>query len=94
MGRPRTTWPASRRVQSTISTAAAPWSRLRGAVRDQFEAIRALTDAEQDPKELKSAKRAATLDQIIDGSSCRSQIVAGRRRRLAVVKDDLTRQKM
>ncbi len=38
-----------------------------GPVKQQFgEAIRALTDAEQDSKELKSAKRSALLEQIQD----------------------------
>jgi polyribonucleotide nucleotidyltransferase len=39
-----------------------------GPVREQFEAdLRALTDAEQDSKELKSAKRSLLFDRIIDG---------------------------
>ena len=39
-----------------------------GPVREQFEAdLRALTDAEQDSKELKSAKRSLLFERIIDG---------------------------
>ena len=39
-----------------------------GPVREQFESeLRALTDAEQDSKELRSAKRALLFDRIIDG---------------------------
>ena len=38
------------------------------AVKEQYgEAVQALTDAEQDSKELKSAKRAALLDEIVAG---------------------------
>src|SRR4029078_507268 len=38
-----------------------------GPVKEQFgDAIRALTDAEQDSKELKSAKRHALVDQIVN----------------------------
>jgi polyribonucleotide nucleotidyltransferase len=40
---------------------------VKGPVREQFEAdLRALTDAEQDSKELKSAKRHLLFDRIID----------------------------
>ncbi len=40
---------------------------VMGPVREQFEAdLRALTDAEQDSKELKSAKRRLLFDRIID----------------------------
>ena len=39
-----------------------------GPVREQFETeLRALTDAEQDSKELRSAKRALLFDRIIEG---------------------------
>ncbi len=39
-----------------------------GPVREQFESdLRALTDAEQDSKELKSAKRSLLFERIIDG---------------------------
>ena len=39
-----------------------------GPVREQFESeLRALTDAEQDSKELRSAKRALLFDRIIEG---------------------------
>ena len=41
--------------------------RSAGPVREQFESdLRALTDAEQDSKELKSAKRQLLFDRIID----------------------------
>ena len=41
---------------------------VEGPVRDQFEAdLRALTDAEQDSKELKSAKRSLLFDRIVEG---------------------------
>ena len=44
------------------------------AVREQFESdLRALTDAEQDSKELKSAKRQLLFDHIIETVSCRSR---------------------
>ena len=40
---------------------------VEGPVREQFEAdLRALTDAEQDSKELKSAKRQLLFDRIVD----------------------------
>jgi polyribonucleotide nucleotidyltransferase len=40
---------------------------VAGAVREQFEAdLRTLTDAEQDSKELKSAKRQLLFDRIVD----------------------------
>jgi polyribonucleotide nucleotidyltransferase len=48
-------------------------------VREQFESeLRELTDAEQDSKELKSAKRALLLDRIVEGET--------------PVKDSMTRQ--
>jgi polyribonucleotide nucleotidyltransferase len=41
---------------------------VEGPVREQFENdLRALTDAEQDSKELKSAKRSLLFDRIVDG---------------------------
>ena len=40
---------------------------MYGPVKEQFgDAIRALTDAEQDSKELKSAKRHALVEQIVE----------------------------
>jgi polyribonucleotide nucleotidyltransferase len=40
---------------------------VKGTVREQFEAeLRALTDAEQDSKQLKSAKRQLLFDRIVD----------------------------
>ena len=55
---------------------------VEGPVREQFEdELRALTDAEQDSKELKSAKRHLLFDRIVETSSCRSRSArAGRRR--------------
>jgi polyribonucleotide nucleotidyltransferase len=41
---------------------------VEGPVREQFESeLRGLTDAEQDSKELKSAKRSLLFDRIVDG---------------------------
>jgi polyribonucleotide nucleotidyltransferase len=41
---------------------------VEGPVREQFESeLRALTDAEQDSKELRSAKRSLLFDRIVDG---------------------------
>jgi polyribonucleotide nucleotidyltransferase len=43
-------------------------SAVEGPVREQFgEALRALTEAEQDSKELKSAKRHLLFDRIVEG---------------------------
>ena len=52
---------------------------VEGPVREQFESdLRALTDAEQDSKQLKSAKRHLLFDRIAESVSCRSR--SGRRR--------------
>ena len=46
---------------------------VTGPVRDQFAGdLTALTDAEQDSKELKSAKRHLLFDRIVEAPSCRS----------------------
>ena len=51
-------------------------------VREQFEDdLKALTEAEQDSKELKSAKRSLLFDRIVDERrSCRSRPARPRRR--------------
>jgi polyribonucleotide nucleotidyltransferase len=61
----------ARRVQVRASLALlleeARLEAVKGPVREQFEAeLRALTDAEQDSKELKSAKRQLLFDRIVD----------------------------
>src|ERR671924_558555 len=67
---------------------------VEGPVRDQFEEdLRALTEAEQDSKELKSAKRQLLFDRIIEGVELSFPVgpatVDGD---APVVKDGLTRQ--
>ena len=53
---------------------------VEGPVREQFgDDLKALTDAEQDSKELKSAKRHLLFDRIV--SSVELPFPAGRRRR-------------
>ena len=68
--------------------------RSRAPVREQFENdLRALTEAEQDSKELKSAKRAAALRP--DHRDRRAAVPGrpgDRRRRAPAVKDSLTKQ--
>ena len=64
-----------------------------GPVRDQFEAdLRALTDAEQDSKELKSAKRSLLFDRIIEGVELPFPVGAPTAEGETAVKDSLTRQ--
>ena len=62
---------------------------VESAVRDQFEnELRALTDAEQDSKELKSRKR----DILLDSHPGRgAAALPGRRRETSAVKDSVTR---
>ena len=68
--------------------------RSRGRYAQQFEAeLRALTEAEQDSKELKSAKRSAALrPDHRDASSCPSRSAPAPARASAAVKDTLTKQ--
>ncbi len=55
---------------------------VEAAVREQFEAdLRALTEAEQDSKELKSAKRTCSTTGSSRGRSCRSRRAARSRAR-------------
>ncbi len=64
-----------------------------GPVRQQFEAdLRALTDAEQDSKELKSAKRSLLFDRIIEGVELPFPVGAAPAEGEPAVKDSLTRQ--
>jgi polyribonucleotide nucleotidyltransferase len=62
-------------------------------VRQQFEAeLRALTDAEQDSKELKSAKRNLLFERIVETVDLPFPVGAAVGEGEAVVKDTLTRQ--
>ena len=65
---------------------------VEAPVREQFESdLRALTDAEQDSKELKSAKRAPPLRPDRRGrSSCRSRSARRRSTATPAVKDSVT----
>ena len=57
----------ARRASTLILERHPPRGREGGPVREQFESdLRALTEAEQDSKELKSAKRQLLFDRIID----------------------------
>jgi polyribonucleotide nucleotidyltransferase len=63
----------TRQIQVRASLAAilenARLTSVEGPVREQFESqLRALTEAEQDSKELKSAKRSLLFERIIEGS--------------------------
>jgi polyribonucleotide nucleotidyltransferase len=67
---------------------------VKGPVREQYESeLRALTDAEQDSKQLKSAKRQLLFDRIVEGVELPFPVgptpVEGEG---AAVKDQLTRQ--
>ncbi len=54
---------------------------VTGPVREQFAAdLAALTDAEQDSKELKSAKRHLLFDRIVDGAALPFPVGTGARR--------------
>ncbi len=47
---------------------------VKAPIREQFETeLQALTDAEQDSKELKSAKRGLLFDRIVETGRCRSR---------------------
>ncbi|HKP18746.1 MAG TPA: polyribonucleotide nucleotidyltransferase, partial [Gaiellaceae bacterium] len=62
-------------------------------VREHFEAeLRALTDAEQDSKELKSAKRSLLFDRIVEGIQLPFPVGPAPAEGEAAVKDTLTRQ--
>jgi polyribonucleotide nucleotidyltransferase len=64
-----------------------------GPVRQQFEAeLRALTDAEQDSKELRSAKRSLLFDRIIEGVQLPFPVGPAPAEGEAAVKDTMTRQ--
>jgi len=66
---------------------------VEGPVREQFETqLRALTDAEQDSKELKSAKRHLLFEQIVDGVALPFPVgQAGADGEAATVKDSATK---
>jgi polyribonucleotide nucleotidyltransferase len=62
-------------------------------VREQFEAeLRALTDAEQDSKELRSAKRNLLFERIVEEVELPFPVGAGAAEGEAAVKDPLTKQ--
>ena len=66
---------------------------VEGPVRAQFEAeLRALTDAEQDSKELKSAKRNLLFDRIVETVELPFPVGTPAAEGEAPVKDSLTRQ--
>src|SRR5947207_10008664 len=67
---------------------------VAGPVREQFEAdLRALTEAEQDSKELKSAKRNLLFDRILEGAQLPFPVGAEAAEiGIAPVKDPITKQ--
>jgi polyribonucleotide nucleotidyltransferase len=66
---------------------------VEGPVLEQFESeLRALTDAEQDSKELKSAKRTLLFDRIIEGVELPFPVGAPTAEGESAVKDTLTKQ--
>jgi polyribonucleotide nucleotidyltransferase len=83
-------------VRSSLATVLeeARTAAVEGPIRDQFlTELRALTEAEQDSKELKSAKRALLFDRIIEGVTLPFPVgpevlEVG----MAPVKDTMTRQ--
>jgi polyribonucleotide nucleotidyltransferase len=65
---------------------------VEGPVREQFETqLRALTDAEQDSKELKSAKRHLLFEQIVDGVQLPFPVGAATPEGEAPAKDSVTK---
>ncbi len=65
---------------------------VEGPVRDQFESdLRALTDAEQDSKELKSAKRHLLFEQIVNGVELPFPVGPAVEGDAPAVKDSLTK---
>ena len=68
-------------------------SAVTAPVREQFAAdLAALTDAEQDSKELKSAKRHLLFDRIVETPRCRSPSHRAAEGEAPTVKDSLTKQ--
>jgi polyribonucleotide nucleotidyltransferase len=66
---------------------------VEAPVRQQFEAeLRALTDAEQDSKELKSAKRSLLFERIVETVDLPFPVAAAAGEGEALVKDTLTKQ--
>jgi polyribonucleotide nucleotidyltransferase len=66
---------------------------VEAAVREQFEQeLRALTDAEQDSKELKSAKRTLLFDRIVDTVELPFPVAPASGEGEPTVKDTLTKQ--
>lgn len=66
---------------------------VEGPVREQFEdQLRALTEAEQDSKELKSAKRNLLFDRIVEGTQLPFPVGPAVGEGEAHVKDPLTKQ--
>jgi polyribonucleotide nucleotidyltransferase len=66
---------------------------VEGPVREQFESgLRALTDAEQDSKELKSAKRNLLFERIVEGVELRFPVGPAPGEGEAAVKDAMTKQ--
>jgi polyribonucleotide nucleotidyltransferase len=68
-------------------------SAVEGPVREQFESeLRALTEAEQDSKELKSAKRSLLFDRIVEGVELPFPVGPATVDGEPAVKDTMTRQ--
>jgi polyribonucleotide nucleotidyltransferase len=66
---------------------------VEGPVREQFEAeLRTLTDAEQDSKELKSAKRSLLFDRIVENVELPFPVGPATGEEEPVAKDTLTKQ--
>jgi polyribonucleotide nucleotidyltransferase len=66
---------------------------VQGPVREQFESeLRALTDAEQDSKELKSAKRSLLFERIVEGVALPFPVGPAPAEGEPATKDAMTRQ--
>ena len=99
---PRSPWTRTRRTSPGRCRSARASTRcsrplrleaVEGPVREQFEAdLRALTDAEQDSKELKSAKRSLLFDRIVEGVELPFPVGAPTAEGETAVKDSLTKQ--